>query len=192
MGLLSIIRKQKQKEKEMRFLVLGLDNAGKTTILKRLNGEDVHSISPTLGFKIYSMDYKSFHLNIWDVGGQKTIRNYWKNYFEETDAVIWVVDSGDVDRLDDCRKEFKQILFEEKLMGAAVLIFCNKCDLEGALPVEKIQEYLQLSGPEFETRYWSIVSCSAITGEGIQEGFDWLVEHTFAGMQEMENPSECT
>ena len=72
----------------------GLDNAGKTTILKCLNGEDVHSISPTLGFKIYSMEYKScscmlflftdrFHVNIWDIGGQKTIRNYWKNYYEE-------------------------------------------------------------------------------------------------------------
>ncbi|CBK20510.2 uncharacterized protein [Blastocystis hominis] len=182
MGLLSIIRKQKKKEKDMRILMLGLDNAGKTTILKKINGEDTQSISPTLGFKIHSIYYKSYHMNIWDVGGQKTIRNYWKNYFEETDAVVWVVDSSDYQRLDLCKEEFSQIIFEEKLMGAAVLILCNKNDLEGALGADEISRYLELSGPAFETRYWAVFSCSALTGEGLLESFDWLVEHTYSGM----------
>ncbi|KAJ9525266.1 hypothetical protein QJQ45_020791 [Haematococcus lacustris] len=72
----------------------GLDNAGKTTIVKRLNGEDITTISPTLGFNIKSMSYRGFKLNIWDVGGQKTLRPYWRNYFEKTDGLIWVVDSA--------------------------------------------------------------------------------------------------
>lgn len=65
----------------MRLLVLGLDNAGKTTIIKKFNGEDIDKISPTLGFNIKSLEYESFKLNVWDIGGQKTIRSYWRNYF---------------------------------------------------------------------------------------------------------------
>eukprot|EP00116_Pleurobrachia_bachei_P014988 sb/3475250/ len=85
----------KEKEKEMRLLMLGLDNAGKTTILKKFNGEDISTISPTLGFNIKTLEHGGFKLNIWDVGGQKSLRSYWKNYFETTDGLIWVVDSAD-------------------------------------------------------------------------------------------------
>ena len=77
-------------------------------------------------------------------------------------------------------------------MGAAVLILCNKCDLNGAMPVDMITnvflsfldelQYLEIKGPEFESRYWSVFSCSAVTGEGLKESFDWLVEHTYTGM----------
>ena len=87
MGLLSILRKVKQKEQELRILILGLDNAGKTTILKKFNGEDVHEICPTVGFNIKTVEYKGYSINMWDVGGQKTIRTYWRNYFEQTDGV---------------------------------------------------------------------------------------------------------
>ncbi len=69
MGLLKILKKTKEKEKEMRLLILGLDNAGKTTILKKFNGEDISKISPTLGFNIKTLHYKDFKLNVWDVGG---------------------------------------------------------------------------------------------------------------------------
>jgi hypothetical protein len=76
----------------MKLLLVGLDNAGKTTIVKKFNGEDITTISPTLGFQINTMEYKGYKLNIWDVGGQKTIRAYWRNYFETTEGLIWVVD----------------------------------------------------------------------------------------------------
>ena len=74
MGLLKILKKTKEREKEMRLLILGLDNAGKTTILKKFNGENIDEISPTLGFNIKTLQYKDFKLNVWDVGGQTTIR----------------------------------------------------------------------------------------------------------------------
>ncbi|KAK9847955.1 hypothetical protein WJX84_006188 [Apatococcus fuscideae] len=99
MGLLSIIKKVKQREKEMRVLMVGLDNAGKTTVVKQLNGEDTSTVSPTLGFNIKTLQYHSYRLNIWDVGGQKTLRSYWRNYFEQTDALIWVIDSADTLRM---------------------------------------------------------------------------------------------
>ena len=68
MGLLSILKKVKSKEKEMRLLILGLDNAGKTTILKKFTGEDISTISPTLGFNIQTLTYQGYSLNVWDVG----------------------------------------------------------------------------------------------------------------------------
>jgi ADP-ribosylation factor-like protein 2 len=99
MGLLSILKKIKEKEKQLRILILGLDNAGKTTILKQVNGEAIDKISPTLGFNIKTLDHNGFSLNIWDVGGQKTIRSFWRNYFEETDGLIWTVDCTDRDSM---------------------------------------------------------------------------------------------
>jgi len=80
MGLLTILKKLKEKEKEMRILMVGLDNAGKTTILRKFNGEDVNTIAPTLGFNIKTLEFRGYKLNVWDVGGQKTIRSYWRNY----------------------------------------------------------------------------------------------------------------
>jgi ADP-ribosylation factor-like protein 2 len=116
MVLLKILRKIKRKEKEMRVLMLGLDNAGKTTVVKKFNGEDIDTISPTLGFNIQTLEYKTFKLNIWDVGGQVTIRSYWKNYYETSDGLIWVIDSADVRRLEDTRNELHALLKEEVLL----------------------------------------------------------------------------
>jgi ADP-ribosylation factor-like protein 2 len=171
--------KVKQKEKEIRILILGLDNAGKTTILRRLTAESIDTIEPTLGFNIKTLDYKSYHLNIWDVGGQKTIRAYWRNYFEKTDGVIWVVDSADVARLEICRSELEGLLMQEKLVGASLLIMANKQDVGGALGADEIATVLGLESEEkgiFENRHVSIRGCSAVSGEGLVEGVDWMVE----------------
>ena len=83
MGLLAILRKLKSSpERELRILLLGLDNAGKTTLLKQLASEDVSHITPTQGFNIKSVQSEGFKLNVWDIGGQRKIRPYWRNYFE--------------------------------------------------------------------------------------------------------------
>eukprot|EP01064_Diplonema_japonicum_P002294 TRINITY_DN11464_c0_g1_i1.p2 TRINITY_DN11464_c0_g1~~TRINITY_DN11464_c0_g1_i1.p2 ORF type:complete len:185 (+),score=69.76 TRINITY_DN11464_c0_g1_i1:787-1341(+) len=174
MGLLSILKKVKLKEKEMRILMLGLDNAGKTTIVKKFNNEDINTISPTLGFNIQSLQYKEYTLNIWDVGGQQTLRSYWRNYYEQTDALIWVVDSHDEARLNDCKTELFNLLDEEKLAGATLLIFMNKQDLPTALPKEKIADLLGLKDIS-TNRHINIIGCSAVTGDGLAEGIDWVV-----------------
>ena len=174
MGLLSILRKLKEKEKDVRILMLGLDNAGKTTILKKFNGEDISSISPTLGFNIKTLEHKGYNLNIWDVGGQKSLRSYWRNYFETTDGLIWVVDSADKRRLQDCKKELNSLLQEERLLGATLLVFANKQDLKGALTVEEIKSTLQLDN--IKSHHWKIVNCSAVTGKNLLDGMDWLLQ----------------
>ena len=163
----------KQRERELRFLVIGLDNAGKTTIVKRVNGESIDEISPTLGFNIKTMTHWAYSLNIWDVGGQKTLRSYWRNYYEQTDGLIWVVDSVDARRMRDCACELAGVLGEERLAGASVLVFANKRDIAGAMSIESITEALGLRS--LINRRWRVVPCSAVTGEGLLEGFDWLV-----------------
>jgi ADP-ribosylation factor-like protein 2 len=143
-------------------------------VTKKFNGEDIGDIAPTLGFNIKTLEYKGFRLNLWDVGGQKTIRSYWRNYFEETDGVVWVVDSADIRRLEDCRDELHDLLRQEKLAGSSLLVFANKQDLKGALTAEEIQKVLKLD--ELEKRHWHIRPCSAVTGAGLAEGIAWLVE----------------
>lgn len=138
-------------------------------------GQDTSEISPTLGFDIQTLEYKDFKLNVWDVGGQQTIRSYWRNYFEQTDGLVWVVDSADRRRLDSCKHELTNLLTQEKLAGSTLLIFANKQDLPGALSSAEIADRLGLHSAQFSTRHWSIVSCSAVTGSGLIDGIDWLV-----------------
>ncbi|CAK7566460.1 MAG: ADP-ribosylation factor-like protein 2 [Sporothrix epigloea] len=171
--MLSILRKARLKDKELRILMLGLDNAGKTTIVKQIMGEDVSTVSPTLGFIIKTIDYEGYKLNIWDVGGQKTLRSYWRNYFERTDALIWVVDATDRLRIDDCRNELHGLLQEERLAGASLLVFANKTDVQGSMNDDETLEALKLE--EIRTHRWHILRCSAVTGQNLKEGLAWVV-----------------
>ena len=108
MGLLSILRKLKSTpDRELRILLLGLDNAGKTTILKTLASEDINTITPTQGFNIKSVQTEGFKLNVWDIGGQRKIRPYWRNYFDNTDILIYVIDSSDTKRFDETEQELQ-------------------------------------------------------------------------------------
>ncbi|XP_050170147.1 ADP-ribosylation factor-like protein 2 isoform X2 [Myiozetetes cayanensis] len=161
MGLLTILKKMREKERELRLLVLGLDNAGKTTLLKRLNGEDVGGTSPTLGFNIKTLEHRGFQLHVWDVGGQSSLRSYWRNYFESTDGLVWVVDSSDRQHL-------------QRLAGATLLVFANKQDLPGALPAGAIRQALDLDS--IRSHRWRIQGCSAFTGRDLLPGLDWLLD----------------
>ncbi|PIO64980.1 ADP-ribosylation factor family protein [Teladorsagia circumcincta] len=167
MGLLSILRKQREREREIRVLILGLDNAGKTTITKKFLGED-------LRFNIKTVDFQGFTINFWDVGGQKSLRSYWRNYFEQTDALIWVVDSGDQERLLACRNELRSLLGEERLSGASLLVLANKQDLPSAARVTDIAKILELE--EIKSHHWRIYSCSAMTGENLLEAVSWMCD----------------
>lgn len=154
----------------------------------------MNTVSPTLGFIIKTIDYEGYKLNIWDVGGQKTLRSYWRNYFEKTDALIWVVDATDRLRIEDCRTELHGLLQEEvrrpapttkingalltrreqRLSGATLLVFANKTDVQGCMTGEEMEEALRLG--HIQTHQWRILRCSAMTGENLKEGLAWVVE----------------
>ncbi|KAF8821903.1 ADP ribosylation factor ARF1 [Cardiosporidium cionae] len=159
--------------KEVRILILGLDNAGKTTILYRLQLNEVVSTVPTIGFNVETLIYKNVKFHVWDLGGQQNIRPYWRCYYANANAIIYVVDSADPDRLADSRTELLLILQEEEIQGLSLLIFANKQDIEGAMTADEISKGLGLTS--IRDRPWAIFKSSAVKGHGLQEGLDWLV-----------------
>ena len=159
--------------KEVRILILGLDGAGKTTILYRLQIGEVVTTIPTIGFNVETVNYKNIKFQVWDLGGQTSVRPYWRRYYANTDAVIYVIDSVDRDRLQTSKDELMQMLNEEELKDAALLVFANKQDMDGALSVTEISDALALA--ELKSRTWTIFKCSAKNGTGLNEGLDWLV-----------------
>jgi ADP-ribosylation factor-like protein 3 len=184
MGLLTLLRKLKRAEKEARILVLGLDNSGKTTILKKLSEEDIQHIMPTQGFNIKSLQHEGFKLNVWDIGGQKSIRPYWRNYYDQTDALIYVIDSADTRRLEETGVELGQLLEEDKLAGVPVLIFANKQDLgngdddandggKKALSIDNVRMAFGVESLQQKHKV-KVLATSALTGTGVAEGFVWL------------------
>ncbi|VDP14522.1 unnamed protein product [Soboliphyme baturini] len=167
MGLLALLKKLRpNRDKEVRILLLGLDNAGKTTLLKGLASEDITHVTPTQGFNIKSVVSEVFKLNVWDIGGQRKIRPYWKNYFENVDILIYVIDSSDKKRFDETGLELMELLEEEKLSQVPLLIFANKQDLVNAVSASVLAEALQLH--KIRDRQWQIQACSAITTEGVK------------------------
>ncbi|KAL2289076.1 hypothetical protein FJTKL_02901 [Diaporthe vaccinii] len=160
-------------KKEIRILILGLDNAGKTTLLYRLKIGEVVTTIPTIGFNVESVTYKNLNFNVWDLGGQTSIRPYWRCYYANTAAVIFVVDSTDIERLQTAADELAAMLNEEELKDAALLVFANKQDQPGAKGAGDISQALRLG--ELRDRNWSIMACSAVDGSGVTEGMDWLV-----------------
>uniref|UniRef100_A0A8C2E2H4 ADP-ribosylation factor-like protein 3 n=1 Tax=Cyprinus carpio TaxID=7962 RepID=A0A8C2E2H4_CYPCA len=166
-GLFSVIEKLKgTAELELRIVLLGLDNAGKTTLLKQLASEDVNTITPTQGFNIKSVTCDAMKLNVWDIGGQRKIRPFWKKYLENTDLLIYVIDSADKKRFEETGLELSELIDEENLKGVPLLIFANKQDLATASPASEIAEGLNLH--TYRDREWQIQACSAVSGEGVQ------------------------
>ena len=162
-------------KREMRILMVGLDAAGKTTILYQLKLGEVVTTIPTIGFNVETVEYKKINFTVWDVGGQDKIRLLWRHYYQNTQGLIFVVDSNDHDRIDDAREELQRMLAEEELKDAVVLVFANKQDLTGAMTPADVVEKLGL--PSLRGRLWHIQGCCATTGDGLHEGLDWLGEN---------------
>ena len=174
MGILDFFRSAKPAQKEGRVLILGLDNSGKTTIVKALSSEDIQHTMPTQGFNIKSITANNIKLNMWDIGGQRAIRPYWRHYFDNADVLIYVIDSADRKRLEEAGAELDQLLEEEKLQRVPLLVLANKQDLMTAARPQEIAESLRLE--QVRDRPWHIQGCSAKNnGDGLQAGLDWAL-----------------
>ncbi|XP_077174853.1 uncharacterized protein LOC143828361 isoform X1 [Paroedura picta] len=161
--------------KEMRILMLGLDAAGKTTILYKLKlGQPVTTI-PTVGFNVETVTYKNVKFNVWDVGGQDKIRPLWRHYYTGTQGLIFVVDCADRDRIDEGRQELHRIINDREMRDAIILVFANKQDLPDAMKPHEIQEKLGLT--RIRDRNWYVQPSCATSGEGLYEGLMWLTSN---------------
>eukprot|EP00730_Choanoeca_flexa_P007918 TRINITY_DN12414_c0_g1_i1.p1 TRINITY_DN12414_c0_g1~~TRINITY_DN12414_c0_g1_i1.p1 ORF type:complete len:183 (+),score=48.40 TRINITY_DN12414_c0_g1_i1:338-886(+) len=155
-----------------RIVMVGLDAAGKTTILYKLKLGEVITTIPTIGFNVEEVSYKNLNLNVWDVGGQTKIRPLWRHYFNNSDAIIYVVDSADAERMEEARGELQNMLQDESLRGAHLLVYANKQDAPGAQKIDTVVDKLGLR--DIRDREWYIQSTCALRGEGLYEGLDWL------------------
>ncbi|CDS42356.1 ADP ribosylation factor 6 [Echinococcus multilocularis] len=159
--------------KEMRILMLGLDAAGKTTILYRLKLNNAVTTIPTVGFNVETVSYDNIRFNVWDVGGQEKIRPLWRHYFTGTQGLIFVVDSADRERIREAQVELHRIANDREMQDAIILVFANKQDLPNAMKPHEIQEKLRLT--QFQAgRVWYVQPSNATTGEGLKEGLTWL------------------
>eukprot|EP00696_Hemimastix_kukwesjijk_P018363 gnl/Hemi2/7226_TR2456_c0_g1_i1.p1 gnl/Hemi2/7226_TR2456_c0_g1~~gnl/Hemi2/7226_TR2456_c0_g1_i1.p1 ORF type:complete len:205 (-),score=60.24 gnl/Hemi2/7226_TR2456_c0_g1_i1:182-736(-) len=160
-------------ETKQGILMVGLDAAGKTTILYNLKLGEVDHTVPTIGFNVEAIKYKNIEFTVWDVGGQKRIRKLWRHYFSNTDALIFVVDSSDTERIKEAGEELQGIMHDSLMQGKPVLVLANKQDLPGALDCSAMAQALGLHA---ERRQWHVQGAIATRSEGLYEGLEWLAD----------------
>lgn len=164
---------------EKRILLLGLDGGGKTTILYSLKlGECITTI-PTIGFNVERVEYGGLDMSMWDVGGQAKIRRLWRHYYENSNALIFVVDSNDGARIEDAAQEFHAILEAPEVQRSLthVLVYANKQDLPHSMDTMTVMKKLGLAEHRNLHRlHWHVQGCCATSGSGIYEGLDWLAQ----------------
>ena len=154
-----------------KIIILGIQNAGKTTILYRLSIGQLVKTTPTIGSNVEEISYNNVKLQAWDLGGQESTRSVWNVYFVNTDAIIYVIDTHD-ETYDDSKTQFYKLLSNDALKNAIILIYANKQDLPGAKSVAAIIQIYELD--TIKDHIWHIQPCSAQTGEGLITGMKWL------------------
>jgi len=152
--------------------MLGLDGGGKSTILYRFRLAETVTTIPTIGFNVESVRYRNVEFTMWDIGGQDKIRKLWQHYFSGSDAIIFVVDSNDRDRIDVAREELLKLVTDDALQNCVLLVYANKQDLPHSMSAAEITSKLGLQ--QLRSRDWYVQSCRATTGEGLYEGLEWM------------------
>ncbi|XP_029970871.1 ADP-ribosylation factor-like protein 14 [Salarias fasciatus] len=167
------------KQPQVEVLLLGLDNAGKSTLLYKLKHNMSVSTVPTIGFNVEMLEAKknrkSIGVTVWDVGGQGQMREHWPSFHANASAVVFVVDSADQERMKEARHELEATLGSEQLRGRPVVLVANKQDVNGALTVTEMKDKFNLK-KLCTGRDWFIQPCSATTGFGVEEAFKRVVQ----------------
>lgn len=166
---------------ELNILILGLDHAGKTTLLEQMKGIfkktpgiPPDKIPPTIGLNLGKMDVANAQCRFWDLGGQERLRSIWGKYYADAHALIFVVDSADPVRFEEARCTFEEVRSNDELKGIPVLVIANKQDLPGAISPDEISRALYYGGATQGN--FRIQPASCLTCEGVEDGVRWVVE----------------
>ncbi|XP_055766538.1 ADP-ribosylation factor-like protein 13B isoform X2 [Salvelinus fontinalis] len=178
------LKRWRQPARKITLVMVGLDNAGKTATVRGIQGESPEDVAPTVGFSKVDLKQGKFEVTIFDLGGGKRIRGIWKNYYSESYGVVFVVDSSDVQRIQETRDTMAEVLRHPRIAGKPVLVLANKQDRDGALAEADIIENLSLEKLVNENKcLCQIEPCSAVLGRGkkgdksIRNGLNWLLNN---------------
>mmetsp|Transcript_14869 Transcript_14869/g.44618 ORF Transcript_14869/g.44618 Transcript_14869/m.44618 type:complete len:207 (-) Transcript_14869:24-644(-) len=160
---------------EVCIIMVGLDAAGKTTVLYRMKLSEAVTTIPTIGFNVEKLEYKNILFTVWDLGGQTRTRQLWQHYYQNTDALIFVVDSSDRERIEEAHEELLKMLAREEMRDAVLLVLANKQDLPGAMTTSELTTKLGLHALG-RSRPWLVQETCATAGDGLYEGLDWLAQ----------------
>ncbi|XP_051560368.1 ADP-ribosylation factor-like protein 13B isoform X2 [Myxocyprinus asiaticus] len=178
------LKRWREPARKVTLVMVGLDNAGKTATVRGIQGESPSDVAPTVGFSKVDLKQGKFEVTIFDLGGGKRIRGIWKNYYSESYGVVFVVDSSDVQRIQETRDTMAEVLRHPRIAGKPVLVLANKQDQDGALAEADIIESLSLEKLVNENKcICQIEPCSALLGYGkkvdksIKNGLNWLLSN---------------
>ncbi|KAL5008247.1 hypothetical protein ScPMuIL_013828 [Solemya velum] len=156
-----------------RILMLGLDAAGKTTLLYKMKLNETVSTIPTIGFNVETVSpVKGISFTVWDIGGQHKIRQLWRHYYHNVHGLVYVVDSTDRERMDESREELFGMLESDELRGVPVVVLANKQDLPKNLKPSEVADQLELH--KLRDRKWFVQGTCAINGDGVFDGMNEL------------------
>lgn len=171
------------RKDEFYIAILGLDNAGKTTLLERIKAtynKGVRTIAPerinpTVGLNIGKIEVgPSVRLNFWDLGGQKALRKLWQKYYAESHAIMFVVDAADPERIEEAKDAFESIINSSELSGVPLLMLANKSDRPDAISASALKQLFTDLAMNLGARDSRVISVSGLKGEGVRDAIDWL------------------
>ena len=169
-----------------KILILGIQNAGKTSILYRLSLGQFVKTTHTIGSNVEEINHQNVKMQAWDLGGQEKMRSVWDVYYLNSDAIIYVIDSNDFENFEESKNQFYLLLKNEALKNAVLLIFANKQDL---ITSKKIPDLIQIYDfDKIKDHIWHIQPCSALTGEGLEVGIKWLSDQLTGRTNFPKNP----
>ncbi|KAJ3334087.1 hypothetical protein HDU76_011611 [Blyttiomyces sp. JEL0837] len=179
--LLSGLYDQYTRKEEFFIIILGLDNAGKTTLLERIKATYTGAkalapskVGPTVGLNIGKIEVGRIRLNFWDLGGQSELRRLWDKYYSESHAIVYVIDSSDPDRIEEAKETFESIITNDEIEGIPLLMLANKADKPGSISVPALKEIFNQLALKLGARDSKVMSISALRGEGVRDAIDWL------------------
>ncbi|XP_051877808.1 ADP-ribosylation factor-like protein 6 isoform X1 [Pristis pectinata] len=186
MGLLDkLVACLRLRRRDVNVLCLGLDNSGKSTIIDRLKpaGAQVQEITPTIGFNVEKFSTVSLSFTVFDMSGQGRYRYLWEHYYKDAHAIIFVIDSADKLRIVVAKEELETLLIHPdiKHRQIPILFFANKMDLKDVMSSGMLTQILRLYN--IQTKPWFLCLCSALTGEGLLEGMEWLQDRIIEEMK---------
>lgn len=174
MGLIGLLKRLKLQSKQIQIVFLGLESSGKSTIVRHLLNEPVGNVSPTNGFEIRPLQIQDVTISIYDVGGSQQNRSFWRNYFETSDVLIWVIDSTNRDKLEESRKELETLLQTDRMQSTPLLIIATKQDCPEPLSLQEVSSFLGCTNDP--RRQWNAISCGNNDFSQLEKGLRWIID----------------